>query len=120
MPEFRAISLNQLAEILHCVTGWRTSLFEVLKAGERGVTMARAFNYIHGFTAADDKLPDRFFEPMRGGTLKGHAVNREEFLKGIELYYGMMGWDTEGKPTRAKLEELGVGWIWEEMAKAGL
>ena len=43
VPEFRAISLNQLTEIIHCVTGWRTSLFELMKAGERGVTMARAF-----------------------------------------------------------------------------
>jgi aldehyde:ferredoxin oxidoreductase len=120
VPEFRAISLNQLAEIVQCVTGWRTSLFEILKAGERSVTMARAFNYIHGFTAADDKLPERFFEPMRGGTLKGHAIDKEEFQMGIDLYYGMMGWDEAGKPTRAKLEELGVGWIWKEMAKAGL
>jgi aldehyde:ferredoxin oxidoreductase len=118
VPEFRAISLNQLAEIVQCVTGWRTSLFEILKAGERSVTMARAFNYIHGLTATDDKLPERFFEPMRGGTLKGHAVNREEFQKGIELYYGMMGWDAAGRPTRAKLEELGVGWIWDVLEKA--
>lgn len=118
VPEFRAISLNQLAEIVQCVTGWRTSLFEILKAGERSVTMARAFNYIHGLTAADDKLPERFFEPMRSGTLKGHAVNRGEFQKGIELYYGMMGWDAVGRPTRAKLEELGVGWIWDVLEKA--
>jgi aldehyde:ferredoxin oxidoreductase len=118
VPEFRAISLNQLAEIVGCVTGWRTSLFEVLKAGERSVTMARAFNTIHGMTPADDKLPDRFFEPMRGGTLKGHKVDREEFQKGIDLYYGMMGWDEGGRPTRAKLEELGVGWIWPHLEKA--
>ena len=60
VPEFRAINLNQLAEILQCVTGWRTSLFELMKAGERGITMARAFNNIHGLSAADDKLPERF------------------------------------------------------------
>jgi aldehyde:ferredoxin oxidoreductase len=116
VPEFRAISLNQLVEIVHCLTGWNTSLFELLKAGERGVTMARAFNYRHGFTAADDRLPERFFEPLRAGTLKGHAIDREQFAQALALYYGMLGWDAAGAPTRAKLEELGVGWVWNSLA----
>ncbi len=115
VPEFRAISLNQLAEILHYVTGWHTSLFEVMKAGERGVTMARAFNYIYGFSAADDTLPPRFFEPMRAGTLQGHKIDRQAFEEGKLLYYGMFGWDEGGRPTRAKLEELNVGWIWQRL-----
>jgi aldehyde:ferredoxin oxidoreductase len=119
VPEFRAINLNQLAQIVQCVTGWRTSLFEVLKAGERSVTMARAFNYVHDFSAKDDSLPERFYEPMRAGTLKGHFINKEEFQQGLGLYYGMMGWDEAGKPTRAKLEELGVGWIWKLLPAAG-
>jgi aldehyde:ferredoxin oxidoreductase len=113
VPEFRAISLNQLVEVLGSVTGWRTSLFELMKAGERGVTMARAFNTVHGFTARDDCLPERFFEPMRAGTLKGHAIDRQAFDEALPLYYSMMGWDASGKPTRGKLEELGVGWVWD-------
>jgi len=117
VPEFRAMSLNQLVEIVHCITGWRTSLFELLKAGERGVTMARAFNCIRGFTRADDCLPDRFFEPMRGGTLKGHYIDREQFENAIGLYYSMMGWNEGGIPERGKLEELGVGWIWNYLSQ---
>jgi aldehyde:ferredoxin oxidoreductase len=116
VPEFRAISLNQMVECVHAITGWRTSLFEMLKAGERGVTMARAFNYRHGLRAADDKLPERFFEPMRGGALKGHAIDKAQFEDALQLYYGMMGWDANGAPTRAKLEELGVGWVWGTVA----
>jgi aldehyde:ferredoxin oxidoreductase len=115
VPEFRALSLNQLTEIVRCVTGWRTSLFEILKAGERGVTMARSFNYRFGFSKDDDQLPERFFEPMRDGTLKGHFIDRSAFEDALHLYYGMMGWDENGKPTRAKLEELGIGWIWEKL-----
>jgi aldehyde:ferredoxin oxidoreductase len=113
VPEFRAISLNQLVEVLHCVTGWRTSLFELMKAGERGVTMARWFNYRRGFSKDDDRLPERFFQPMRAGTLAGHAIDRQAFDRALPLYYGMMGWDEDGRPTQAKLEELGVGWIWD-------
>ncbi len=115
VPEFRAISLNQLVETIQCVTGWRTSLFELMKAGERGVTMARAFNVRHGFDTADDRLPERFFEPMRAGTLQGHHIDREAFQQALLLYYGMMGWDEHGIPTRPKLEELNIGWVWEAM-----
>jgi len=118
VPEFRAMSLNQMVEIVRAITGWNTSLFELMKAGERGVTMARAFNMLHGFTAADDQIPERFFDPMRGGTLQGHAIDRAAFDKGLQLYYGMMGWDAGGRPTQAKLEELAVGWIWDRMQAA--
>jgi aldehyde:ferredoxin oxidoreductase len=84
----------------------------VLKAGERGVTMGRAFNVLRGFTAEDDNLPERMFEPLRAGTLKGHKIDKEAFKKALKLYYGMMGWDKDGNPTEAKLEELGIGWVY--------
>lgn len=116
VPEFRAISLNQLVSAIAAVTGWNTSLFELMKCGQRGVTMARAFNVLRGFGAADDSLPERFFEPMRAGTLQGHAIHRQAFEEGRALYYGMLGWDEQGHPTRAALEELGVGWIWPLLA----
>ncbi|MCP4405025.1 MAG: aldehyde ferredoxin oxidoreductase family protein [bacterium] len=116
VPEFRALSLNQLEEIVRCVTGWRTSLFDLLKVGERAITMSRAFICREGFSAKDDTLPDRMFEPMRAGTLKGHAVDKAEFEEALQTYYAMMGWDEQGIPTKAKLEELGVGWIWEQLA----
>lgn len=112
VPEFRAIDLNQLPQVLGCVTGWRTSLFELMKAGERGVTMGRVFNYLRGFTAKDDDLPARFFEPMRAGTLEGHSIDRQAFEEALQLYYSMMGWDENGQPERGKLEELGIGWLW--------
>ena len=78
--------------------------------------MARAMNCREGLGAQDDRIPERFFEPMRAGTLKGDFINREEFAEAVKMYYAMMGWDAEGVPTRAKLEELGVGWIWPHIA----
>ena len=110
-----AVKMHQLAEIIQHVTGWRTSLFDVMKAGERGVSMARAFNYLYGFSADDDTLPPRFFEPMRAGTLQGHFIDLQAFEQGKRLYYGMLGWDDGGLPTQAKLEELSVGWIWPRL-----
>jgi aldehyde:ferredoxin oxidoreductase len=52
---------------------------------------------------------------MRAGTLQGHAIDRAAFEEALQLYYGMLGWDGEGRPTRAALEELAVGWAWPLM-----
>jgi aldehyde:ferredoxin oxidoreductase len=115
VPEFRAMSLMQIEQVVRAVTGWRTSLYELMKAGERGVTMARAFNVREGFSAKDDRLPERLFEPIREGALKGHRMDRSQFEDALKLYYAMMGWDEQGEPTRGKLEELSVGWVWDRM-----
>jgi aldehyde:ferredoxin oxidoreductase len=56
---------------------------------------------------------------MRGGTLKGHSIDKAEFQEALQLYYGMMGWTEAGIPTRGKLEELGVGWVWNAMHSSG-
>ena len=52
---------------------------------------------------------------MRAGALQGHAIDHEQFERALQLYYGMMGWDEQGVPTQAKLVELDVGWIWEQL-----
>lgn len=105
-------TLNGIVEYVKAVTGWETSLFDLLKVGQRHANMARIFNLREGFTARDDTLPDRFFRPMEGGTLKGKSIDREEFSKGLETYYEMMGWDPEtGVPKKTKLSELDLDWL---------
>jgi aldehyde:ferredoxin oxidoreductase len=105
-------TLNGIVDYVKAVTGWETSLFDLLKVGERHANMARIFNLREGFTARDDVLPDRFFQPMEGGTLEGKKIDREHFLKAMETYYEMMGWDAEtGVPMKGKLSELDLDWI---------
>ncbi len=105
-------TLNSIVDYVKAVTGWETSLFDLLKVSERYSAMARIFNLREGFTVKDDILPDRFFQPMEGGTLKGKKIDKEEFLKALEAYYEMMGWDPEtGVPKRAKLAELDLDWL---------
>jgi len=70
----------------------------------------RAFNAREGFTAADDKLPERVFEPIKDGIAEGKHVPRKEFEAAKKIYYGFMGWDQNtGNPTEIKLRELGLG-----------
>jgi aldehyde:ferredoxin oxidoreductase len=105
-------TFNEIVDYVKAVTGWETSLFDLLKVGERHAHMARIFNLREGFTSKDDSLPDRLFNPMEGGTLKGKKVDKQQFSKAIETYYEMMGWDPEtGIPKKEKLAELDLDWL---------
>ncbi len=107
-------TLNGIVDYVKAVTGWETSLFDLLKVGERHANMARIFNLREGLTSRDDTLPERIFQPMEGGTLKGKKIDKEEFLKAVKNYYQMMGWDPEsGIPRKEKLSELDLDWLIE-------
>lgn len=113
----RVWKIPQVVEMVNAVTGWDTTTWELMKVGERGTTMARAFNVREGFTKDDDWIPERFFEPLEGGPLKGKKLSKDEFKQAIATYYQMMGWDETGVPTGAKLEELDVGWVADKLRK---
>ncbi|MFZ5943131.1 MAG: aldehyde ferredoxin oxidoreductase family protein [Bacillota bacterium] len=110
------MNLKMLTELVEAVTGWDTSLWELLKAGERTVNMARVFNAREGFTKNDDQLPERFFTGMENGRLKGLKLDKENFYKDLDLLYEMLGWDVKtGNPSKGKLYELGLDWIADEV-----
>jgi len=104
--------VHHVTEIVNAATGWNTSIGELMKASERALNMAKYFNVREGFKRADDRLPERFFEPLVSGPRAGAAIPKEEFDNAITLYYTMMGWNPQtGVPCRAKLDELGLGWL---------
>jgi aldehyde:ferredoxin oxidoreductase len=103
------LTINKLADITRAVTGWDLSQWEMMKVGERGLTLARLFNIKHGLTSADDQLPSRMTEPVRRGKKEGWMVERKELEESVKTYYGMMGWDEKGVPRKAKLAELAIG-----------
>jgi aldehyde:ferredoxin oxidoreductase len=107
-------SRDQIIELIRVITGWETNLWELIKAGERCVTMARAFNMREGMTRADDVLPARMAEPHVSKTINEKPIEPEALDAAITAFYSMMGWDPEtGKPTEAKLHELDVAWVHE-------
>lgn len=105
----RLLDMNQLVEMVQSATGWRTSLFELMVLGERTTTLARMFNAREGFNKKDDILPDRLFQPLEGGRLKGVKLDRKKFEKAMDCYYEMMGWDIKnGIPKKSKLYQLNI------------
>lgn len=102
---------HDLAELLRCTTGWDCTFWELMKAGERKTNMMRQINARRGFSRKDDILPERLYAPVVDGPSKGTHVDRNNFPKLLEAYYGVMGWDiTTGNPTPGKLMELGLEW----------
>jgi aldehyde:ferredoxin oxidoreductase len=107
----RVLGLDEMAELLAAVTGWETSSYEIMRFGERRNHLMRVYNRREGFTAADDTLPDRFFDdPIREGQWTGVRLDRRAFREALLLYYQMMGWDEEGNPLPATLVDHHLEW----------
>lgn len=107
------LPVADVVELLQAATGWDTSLWEIMKAGERTLNMTRMFNVREGFTAADDTLPEKLFAPLANGRLAGAGIDRQAFAAAVQLYYAMRGWDENGVPSAAKLHELDLSWLVE-------
>ena len=86
-----------------------------MQVGERRIHLMRAYNLREGIGAADDTLPDRFFdEPVPVGPWKGKTLDRAMFAECIRTYYRMMGWDDAGVPLRETLLDHHLEWVDEQ------
>lgn len=105
------LSITQVVNLVRALTGWDTSLWELLKVAERGSALARVFNCREGFTAKDDQVPKRLHEALTSGPLKDVRIDPDQFARALRLYHEMEGWNPEdGWPAFAKLAELGIEW----------
>lgn len=92
-------------------TGWNLAIEDLLEVGERATNMARVFNAREGFSRKDDVLPERLFQGLENGTLKGESIPRDDFQEALTVLYGLKGWEPEsGTPSKQRLEALSLGW----------
>jgi aldehyde:ferredoxin oxidoreductase len=108
-----ATSTQNTAALMEAVTGFIFTQDEVQKVGERVNNLAKAFNIREGFTRADDTFPERLMtEPLKDGASKGQLISKEDLKTMLNEYYTDRGWNPEtGVPTRAKLTDLGLGYV---------
>lgn len=110
-PTWQLYGPDQLVEAVRAITGWETSLYELLLVGRRRLNMLRAFNAREGLRKANDALPKKSFMALKGGATDGVRVTEEEFERAREVYYRMAGWDDEGVPAEGTLQEIGLDWV---------
>jgi aldehyde:ferredoxin oxidoreductase len=115
-PSWQLYGPEQMIEAIQAVTGWDVDMDEVLRLGERRLNLMRAFNTREGLTRADDALPKKMFQPLKGGTSDGVALDEAEIENAMDTYFQMAGWDPEGRVTQAKLKALALDWVADLLA----
>lgn len=113
-PAWTLYGPSHTVDLIKAATGWNYSLYEYMQAGERRLNMLRAFNAREGINREADVLPKKLFKALRGGATDGVKLDEQEIERAKDTYYEMSGWDIKtGIPQRAKLLELGLGWVAE-------
>ena len=113
-PGWQLYGPGQTVEMIRAVTGWDMTIEECMLVGERSLNLLRSFNAREGFTSEDDSLPTRMLtEPLRGGATDGIVISESELSQAKDWYYAMCGWDSMGKPSSSKLQELEIVWAGE-------
>ena len=112
----RAGAWPAIAKLINATTGWDFDYDDVDLIGVRAHTIKKAFNIREGWTRADDALPYRWqHDPMTKGPSAGYVVTDEELEYLKDIYYEAKGWTKEGLIPKAKLIELGMDDVAEEI-----
>ena len=116
-PAWQLYGPDDMVELVRAVTGWEDVSFDELqKVGERRLNMMRAFNAREGMDRKNDVLPEKLFKPLKGGESDGWKLDRDEVQSALDKYFEFCGWDVKtGIPTRAKLDELDLGWVADQL-----
>jgi len=105
------IACRNVADLVSAVTGISMDETKVQRAGERINNIARLFNIREGFTRQHDTLPKRLMqEAIKKGASEGERFSPEDLNRLLDEYYAVRGWDNNGIPTPAKLQELGINY----------
>jgi aldehyde:ferredoxin oxidoreductase len=115
------------SSLLSAVTGLDMDVDKLAKAGERIWNLRRAIMVKReNRTRENDTLNEPYFKKAitcYGGTATGLVngpIDKAKFEALKDRYYELRGWDvTTGWPTRAKLEELGLKNVADELANIG-
>jgi aldehyde:ferredoxin oxidoreductase len=110
VPKY-ALTFDKLLEALKAITGWNSSLYELLLASERALVLARLFNIREGQKPEEDCIVSRWHEPFEKGPLKGAQIDPKEFRDAVKIYYQLCNWDNQGRPRYGKLLELKLDWV---------
>ncbi|MDD5009812.1 MAG: aldehyde ferredoxin oxidoreductase C-terminal domain-containing protein, partial [Syntrophorhabdaceae bacterium] len=102
--------IHNYPKLISAATGMDLDETGLKKIVNRSRNLHRAFNNIRGMSRTDEKPPEDHW--------KRRFPEIEENL--LSAYYKFKGWNNNGVPTRARLEELDLGYVAEELEKRGI
>ncbi len=95
-------TLSHLLGLIEATTGYKITVDEFNRIGERIFNIKRLFNNRLGISRKDDRLPGRINRPLQEGA-KHRSPDLDPML---DEYYRLRGWDEEGNPKPEKLKDL--------------
>jgi len=111
--------LDWYPKFLKASTGVSVSLDDLFKASDRIYSLVRAFwvrEYGSNWNRRIDTPPARWFEePLTMGRYKGAKLDLQKYDSLLDLYYKKRGWDGRGVPSKATMENLGLGYVASEL-----
>jgi len=95
---FLGATMEEYAELLTATTGIEYTPQSLVRIGERIFLVERFYNCANGFSAAHDRLPERFYcEPGTGGEgIDIPPIDRLRFNEELQKYYRIRGLTADG------------------------
>ena len=104
---FARVPVTTQLELYNAAVGVDWDIEQFMAAGARMWNLKRVINHGLGLTRANDTLPRLLREPVSDGPNAGHVPDYDLLMR---EYYAARGWDRiTGRPTRAALESLDLG-----------
>lgn len=115
------MGLEDIAQCFSAVTGIDVTWEELYGAGDRIRQLEHAMQLLHGFRKTDDYYPDECYGvPVEQGRFEGAVLDRDEYTQELENLYALRGWDKDGRPTAARLQEIGLAEVAARLRDAQL
>ncbi|NQU63569.1 MAG: aldehyde ferredoxin oxidoreductase, partial [SAR324 cluster bacterium] len=99
------MDVSVYSKLWSAITGFKLSMRDFLKAGERIHVLERYMNTREGLSAQDDTLPDKLLKQPRACDPTGKVVPLDKMLG---KYYKERQFDQKGMPTERLLSQLGI------------
>ncbi len=97
---------DMIVEAFNSVTGFNYDLDVLMAVGERIWFLKRGIQILYGSDGKEDMIHPRLLKPVEEGP---HAGSIPDFNLMKAEYYQYRQLDSEGRPSRSKLESLGLG-----------
>jgi aldehyde:ferredoxin oxidoreductase len=105
--------LQHYADYFNTVTGWKWTLDDLYKVGDRIYSLMKLF-WLREFPNWDrtmDYPPKVWFDPSNAdkeGPIAGKVLEWDKFERLLDSYYEIRGWDRRGIPTKKTASALGL------------
>lgn len=96
--------LASMSDMLRLVAGFDLSVDDMKTTAHRIVTARKWFNIRHGWTPAEDTLPQRFFDESLGTA----SLDRSQLDQAVAEYNRQRGWTSEGMIPDEVLQRLSL------------